>query len=74
LEDWFRTEGIARYDAYRQDPSGRSAARVFARLRQHHAGRNVQRDDTHDICYDGGNVETFGDEVFSVRPQTGKCS
>ncbi len=39
LEDWLRTEGVARYDAYKRDPRGRPAAKVFARLRQHHAKR-----------------------------------
>ena len=34
LEEWLRTEGVARYDAYRLDPSrARPAADVFARLR-----------------------------------------
>lgn len=40
LEDWLRTEGVARYDAYKRDPRGRPAAKVFARLRQHHAKRS----------------------------------
>ena len=39
LEDWLRTEGVARYDAYRRNPRGRSVDQVFARLRQHHAKR-----------------------------------
>ena len=40
LEQWLRTEGVARYDAYHRDPSkSRPAAKVFARLRQHHARR-----------------------------------
>ena len=39
LEDWLRTEGVARYDAYQRNPRGRQAAKVFARLRQHHAKR-----------------------------------
>lgn len=40
LEEWLRTEGVARYDAYRRDGGeGRSAAEVFARLRAHHAER-----------------------------------
>jgi putative addiction module CopG family antidote len=39
VEDWLRTEGVARYDAYRREPQGRDAAKVFARLRQHHAKR-----------------------------------
>ncbi len=39
LEHWLRTEGVARYDAYKCDPRGRTAKKVFARLRQHHAKR-----------------------------------
>jgi putative addiction module CopG family antidote len=39
LEDWLRTEGVARYDAYKRDPRGRPAEKVFERLRQHHAKR-----------------------------------
>ena len=40
MEEWLRTEGVARYDAYRRDKSrGRPAADVFARLRAHHADR-----------------------------------
>lgn len=39
LEDWLRTEGVARYDAFKRDPRGRPAEKVFARLRQHHAKR-----------------------------------
>ena len=38
LEQWLRTEGVARYDAYHRDPrGGRPAADVLARLRAHHA-------------------------------------
>ena len=37
LETWLRTEGVARYDAYKRDPRGRPAEKVFAQLRQHHA-------------------------------------
>jgi putative addiction module CopG family antidote len=34
LEQWLRSEGVARYDAYhRGDDTGRPAAEVFARLR-----------------------------------------
>jgi hypothetical protein len=37
-ESWLRTEGVARYDAYRRDLSvARPAADVFARLRARHA-------------------------------------
>jgi putative addiction module CopG family antidote len=37
VEEWLRTEGVARYDAYRRDPSrGRPAPDAFARLRRHH--------------------------------------
>ena len=39
LQDWLRTEGVARYDAYKRDPQGEPAGKVFARLRQHHAKR-----------------------------------
>jgi antitoxin ParD1/3/4 len=36
LEQWLRTEGVARYDAYHRDPSrGRPASEVFDRLRAH---------------------------------------
>jgi putative addiction module CopG family antidote len=34
LEQWLRTEGVARYDAYHRDGKGRPAAEVFARLRE----------------------------------------
>jgi putative addiction module CopG family antidote len=40
LEEWLRTEGVARYDAYKRDPRGRPADKVFARLRRHHAKRS----------------------------------
>ncbi len=37
LEEWLRTEGVARYDAYHRNPRrGRPAAEVFARLRVPH--------------------------------------
>ena len=40
LEQWLRTEGVARYDAYHRDPSrGRPASEVFDRLRARHADR-----------------------------------
>jgi len=39
LENWLRTEGVARYDAYKRDPQGEPAENVFAQLRQHHARR-----------------------------------
>ena len=39
LEDWLRTEGVARHDAYKRDTRGWPAEKVFARLRQHHAKR-----------------------------------
>jgi hypothetical protein len=42
LEEWLRTEGAARYDAYHRAPKGRSAAKVFARLREHHIRRAKQ--------------------------------
>src|SRR6185436_4240596 len=39
LEQWLRTEGVARYDAYHGDRySARPAAEVFARLRARAAG------------------------------------
>lgn len=37
LEQWLRTEGVARYDAYKCDPNVEPAEKVFAQLRQHHA-------------------------------------
>ena len=40
VEEWLRTEGVARYDAYhrsRRPNRGRPAAEVFARLHAHHA-------------------------------------
>jgi antitoxin ParD1/3/4 len=38
LEEWLRTEGVARYDAFHRNPGhARPAADVFARLRAHHA-------------------------------------
>jgi antitoxin ParD1/3/4 len=33
VEDWLRTEGVARYDAWHRKPDGRPAAEVFAALR-----------------------------------------
>ena len=39
LEDWLRTEGVARYDAYKRDPRGEPAEKVFEQLRRHHAKR-----------------------------------
>lgn len=39
LEDWLRTEGVARYDAFKRNPRGRPAKQVFARLRERHAKR-----------------------------------
>jgi putative addiction module CopG family antidote len=39
VEDWLRTEGVARYDAWRRDPRGRPAAEAFASLRKHHQKR-----------------------------------
>lgn len=39
LEDWLRTEGVARYDAYRRDPRAEPAEKVLAELRAHHAKR-----------------------------------
>ncbi len=39
LEDWLRSEGVARYDAYKRKPQGEPAEKVFARLRERHAKR-----------------------------------
>jgi hypothetical protein len=39
LEEWLRTKGVARYDAYKRDLRGRPAEKVFARLRRHHVKR-----------------------------------
>jgi putative addiction module CopG family antidote len=33
LEQWLRTEGVARYDAYHRDGKGRPAAEAFHQLR-----------------------------------------
>ena len=39
-EEWLRTEGVARYDAYHSNSHrAEPAADVFARLRAHHAKR-----------------------------------
>jgi hypothetical protein len=44
LEQWLRTEGVARYDAFHRNPRrGRPAAEVFARLRAHHVERKRKR-------------------------------
>lgn len=42
LENWLRTEGVARYDAYKRNPQVEPAQEVFAQLRKHHA-RRVKR-------------------------------
>jgi putative addiction module CopG family antidote len=43
-EEWLRSEGVARYDAYRRDPSvARPADEVFARLRTHHTRRTKDK-------------------------------
>ncbi len=39
LEDWLRTEGVARYDAYKHNPRAEPAKKVFDELRRHHAKR-----------------------------------
>src|ERR1035437_1442316 len=36
LENWLRTEGVARYDAYKRDPRGQPAEKVLARLGHPH--------------------------------------
>jgi putative addiction module CopG family antidote len=44
VEEWLRSEGVARYDAYHRKPSrGRPAAEVFDRLRAHHAKQSKAR-------------------------------
>jgi putative addiction module CopG family antidote len=44
LEEWLRTEGVARYDAYHAGENpGRPAAEVFARLRARHAEQTKPR-------------------------------
>lgn len=41
LEDWLRTEGVARYDAYHTDPSRRIPAdRVWSELHRHMKARS----------------------------------
>jgi len=44
LEDWLRTEGVARYDAFKRKPESEPAQKVFDELRRHHAKR-VKRAD-----------------------------
>ena len=39
LEDWLRTEGVARYDAFKRNPQAEPAKKVFDDLRRHHAKR-----------------------------------
>jgi putative addiction module CopG family antidote len=39
LEGWLRTEGVARYDAYRREPQSEPAKKVFDELRRHNAKR-----------------------------------
>jgi putative addiction module CopG family antidote len=40
LEHWLRTEGVARYEAFRRDPTAiKPAAQVFANLRKRHEQR-----------------------------------
>jgi putative addiction module CopG family antidote len=44
LEEWLRTEGVARFDAYhRGRGGGRPAAEVFARVRAHHIEQTKSR-------------------------------
>ena len=40
-EQWLRTIGVARYDAYYRDANGRPATEVFARLRKHAADKRL---------------------------------
>src|SRR5262245_36035284 len=43
-EEWLRTEGVARYDAYHRNPRrGRPATEVFERLRAHHTKRSKKK-------------------------------
>lgn len=37
VEEWLRSEGVARYDAFHRQPRGRPAGAVFASLRARHA-------------------------------------
>ena len=39
LENWLRTEGVARYDAYKRDGQAEPAEKVFAQLRRYHSKR-----------------------------------
>jgi hypothetical protein len=34
LENWLRTEGVARYDAFKRHPKGEPAEKLFARLKK----------------------------------------
>jgi Arc/MetJ-type ribon-helix-helix transcriptional regulator len=44
LEDWLRTEGVARYDAYHDGRSrGRTADEVLSRVRAHHIEQTKRR-------------------------------
>jgi Arc/MetJ-type ribon-helix-helix transcriptional regulator len=44
LEEWLRTEGVARYDAYHGGRGrGRTADEVFARVRVHHIEQTKRR-------------------------------
>jgi hypothetical protein len=43
LENWLRTEGVARYDAYKRDPKGEPAEEVFARLKKHDVEKRRHR-------------------------------
>jgi len=44
VEEWLRTEGVARYDAYHREPDkGRPATDVFARLRAHRIEQTKSR-------------------------------
>jgi antitoxin ParD1/3/4 len=44
VEEWLRTDGVARYDAFHRAPDGRPASAVFASLRDHHARSAKKRD------------------------------
>lgn len=42
-EEWLRTEGVARYEAYRREPLGQPVGEAFARLRKHHEAQSRRR-------------------------------
>jgi antitoxin ParD1/3/4 len=46
VEDWLRTEGVARYDAWHREPDGRPATEVFVALRARRKKRADRRGPT----------------------------